>query len=251
MRARPLHAPAQGPMLASARRRVLKATAVYGSLPAFGRNVGRAISPALQHKAHGRQNREQRAAAHPKSLPCKGRCRRRRRRGAAPGPANTLPGCCALPAAAPPAKRGARPCRTLRDISAASRQCTPPSAPSGASSSPCRGAFLGGCPRKSLPCKGRCRRRRRRGAAPGPANTLPGCCALPAAAHSCVGADACIGPPSGLKNGGCLRITARFRPQCRAGNLARRGALWIHRLCGMAFCISRLCPRRRMPPRRA
>ena len=117
MRARPPHAPAQGPMLASARRRALKATAVYGVLPVFSHNVGRAISPALQHKAHGPQNREQRAAA-------------------------------------PPAKRGARPCRTLRDISAANRQCTPQSAPSGASSSPCRGAFLCVATPEASPARG-------------------------------------------------------------------------------------------------
>ena len=41
----------------------------------------------------------------------------------------------------------------------------------------------------------------------------------------CVGADACIGPPSGFKNGCRLRVAARFRPQCRAGDLARRGVL--------------------------
>ena len=218
-------------MLASARRRALKATAVYGALPVFGRNVGRAISPAAgpcgitvrcgastcralkDISAASRQCTPQSAPSgassspcrgaflggrRSKSLPCKGRCRRRRRRGAAPCPANTLPGCCALPAAAPPAKRGgetlsgcrtsptkhrARLCRALRGISIANRQCTPPSAPSGASSSPCRGAFLGGCPLKSLPCKGRCRRRRRRGAAPGPANILPGRRILPATIH--------------------------------------------------------------------
>ena len=77
---------------AAARRRALKATAVYGLLPAFGRNVGRAISPAA-------------------------------------GPCGTAVRC------------GARPCRTLRGISTANRQCTPQSAPCGASSSPCRGAF--------------------------------------------------------------------------------------------------------------
>ena len=121
---------------------------------------------------------------------------------------------------APPSeKHRARLCQTLPDSSAANRQCTPQSAPSGASSSPCRGAFLCGCRPGSLPCKGRCRRRRRRGAAPGLANTLPGsrtlpaathpakhggkilpdCRILPAAARPCVGADACIGPSSGLK----------------------------------------------------
>ena len=186
--------------------------------------------------------------AAPGSLPCKGRCRRRRRRGAAPCLGNTLPGCRTLPAAAyplrntgarpfraaassrpPPApcvgadacigppsglktaavygslpvfgrnvgraispaagpcgtavRCGARRCRTLRGISTANRQCTPQSAPSGASSSPCRGAFLCGCRPGSLPCKGRCRRRRRRGAAPDLANALPGRRTFPAAAY--------------------------------------------------------------------
>ncbi len=161
-------------MLASARRRVLKTAAVYGSLPLFGRNVGRAISPAAGALRNRRALRgkalpdpagyfRRQPAMHPsvcafrriqlplqgslsvcrplKSLLCKGRCRRRRRRGAAPDPANILPGRRILPAAIHPAKRGARPCRTLRDISAAKRQCTPQSAPSGASGSPCRGAF--------------------------------------------------------------------------------------------------------------
>ena len=79
---------------------------------------------------------------HPKSLPCKGRCRRRRRRGAAPDPANTLPGRRAHPAAAHPAKHEARRCRALRGISATKRQYTPQSAV--ADSSPCRGAFPNG-----------------------------------------------------------------------------------------------------------
>ena len=39
----------------------------------------------------------------------------------------------------------ARPCRALQDIFAAKRQCTPPSAPCGASTSPCRGGFGGSC----------------------------------------------------------------------------------------------------------
>ena len=48
----------------------------------------------------------------------------------------------------------------------------------------------------------------------------------------CVGADACIGPPAGLTNGGRLRVSARLRPQCRAGDFARRGALRHRRVCG-------------------
>ena len=38
----------------------------------------------------------------------------------------------------------------------------------------------------------------------------------------CVGADACIGPPTGLAVGWRLRVSARLRPQCRAGDFARR-----------------------------
>ena len=45
----------------------------------------------------------------------------------------------------------------LQDISVAKRQCTPPSAPCGASTSPCRGGFEG-LPPERLPCKGSCRR---------------------------------------------------------------------------------------------
>ena len=183
-------------MLASARRRALKPAAVYGSLPVFGRNVGRAISPAA-------------------------------------GPCGIAVYC------------GERPCQTLRGISIANRQYTPQSAPSGASSSPCRGAFLCAAPSKASPARG--------GVAAGdggvphltlqisfraaalsrPPRTLRNTGARPfrAAASSrpppapCVGADACIGPSSGVEAGCRLRVAARFRPQCRAGNLARRGAL--------------------------
>ena len=145
---------------------------------------------------------------------------------------------------------GARPCRTLRGISATNRQCTPQSAPSGASSSPCRGAFLGTAIPKASPARG--------GVAAGdggvphlalqipfqiatlsrPPHTLRNTGARPfrAAASSrpppapCVGADACIGPPSGVEAGCRLRVAARFRPQCRAGVLARRGALQHRRV---------------------
>ena len=114
--------------------------------------------------------------------------------------------------ASSPTKRRARSCQALQDTSAAKRQCTPSSAPCGASTSPCRGGFIESLPPGRLPCKGlrsrappaadtarrsRCsgrrmqarfsvRRmmripqtgngvRRLRGAAPCPANTLPGC----------------------------------------------------------------------------
>ena len=43
--------------------------------------------------------------------------------------------------------------RSLQDTSAANRQCTPPAAPCGAATSPCRGGF-GGLPFERLPCKG-------------------------------------------------------------------------------------------------
>ena len=187
-------------------------------------------------------------------------------------------------------------CRILQDISAASRQCPSPSAPYGASTSPCRGGF-GKPPPGRLPCKGlrsrappaadtarrsRCSGRRMqarfsvrrmmripqtgngvsrlRGAAPCPANTLPGCLKPPRPCgaaltqnHSapfailpggrsrppynitytcngagsgslppCVGADARIGPPTGTAKACRFRITSRSRPQCRAGVFARR-----------------------------
>ena len=38
----------------------------------------------------------------------------------------------------------------------------------------------------------------------------------------CVGADVYIGPPTGLAVGWRLRVSARLRPQCRAGVFARR-----------------------------
>ena len=69
---------------------------------------------------------------------------------------------------------------------------------------------------------------RQTGGGTGDGRRCPGVGQFPALAGRrtpCVGADACIGPPSGLKNGGRLRVAARFRPQCRAGNLARRRAL--------------------------
>ena len=42
------------------------------------------------------------------------------------------------------------------------------------------------------------------------------------AAVPCVGADVYIGPPTGLAIGWRLRVSARLRPQCRAGVFARR-----------------------------
>ena len=74
-----------------------------------------------------------------------------------------------------PYGRGARPCQGLQDTCGAKRQCTPPSAPCGASTSPCRGGFGGLPPYKASPVRG--------GIAPGdggvrhpcPASILPGC----------------------------------------------------------------------------
>ena len=113
-------------------------------------------------------------------------------------------------------------CRALQDISAARRQCTPQSAPCGASSSPCRGAFLSGSLSQSLPCKGRCRRRRRKGAAPGLASTLP------ARRRVWRSADVCVPPPTcgdfvgrailpaawGLRHRRALRGSVCAKPKC-------------------------------------
>ena len=97
---------------------------------------------------------------HPKSLPCKGRCRRRRRGGCRTWPCK----CPAGPCGVFPPQSGNAPL-SLRL----------PAHPAPLAGEP----FCAAAP-KSLPCKGRCRRRRRRGAAPGLVNTLPSCCALPA-----------------------------------------------------------------------
>ena len=86
-------------------RQTSRQTAAYPSLPVPGHNVGRAFTPAAAPLRHHTANRQSPPAQqHPstsrpplppaanlQSLPCKGRCRRRRRRGAAPRPANTLP----------------------------------------------------------------------------------------------------------------------------------------------------------------
>ena len=44
----------------------------------------------------------------------------------------------------------------------------------------------------------------------------------PSARNACVGADARIGPPTGLAGGCLFRVISRSRPQCRAGVFARR-----------------------------
>ena len=73
-----------------------------------------------------------------------------------------------------PYGRGVRPCRSLQDTRGAGRQCTPPSAPCGASTSPCRGGFANGFHPKGSPARGAVGASRLRGAAPCPADTLPG-----------------------------------------------------------------------------
>ena len=44
----------------------------------------------------------------------------------------------------------------------------------------------------------------------------------PSARNACVGADDLIGPPTGLAGGCLFRVISRSRPQCRAGDFARR-----------------------------
>ena len=68
----------------------------------------------------------------------------------------------------------ARFCRALQDIFAANRQCTPPSAPCGASTSPCRGGFVNGFHPKGSPVRGAVGVSRLRGAAPCLASILLG-----------------------------------------------------------------------------
>ena len=73
-----------------------------------------------------------------------------------------------------PYGRWAGHCRVLQDTCGAGRQCTLPSAPCGASTSPCRGGFANGFHPKGSPARGAVGASRLRGAAPCPANTFPG-----------------------------------------------------------------------------
>ena len=75
-----------------------------------------------------------------------------------------------------PTKHRARLCRA---IFTASRQYTPPSAPFGASTSPCRGGFANGFHPKGSPVRGAVGISRLRGAAHDLANTLPVCLTPP------------------------------------------------------------------------
>ena len=76
--------------------------------------------------------------------------------------------------ASSPTKHRARHCRVLQDISAANRQCTPLSAPCGASTSPCRGGFIKRLPPGRLPCKGSCRCQATEGCGTRPCQYPPG-----------------------------------------------------------------------------
>ena len=149
----------------------------------------------------------------------------------------------------------ARSCRALQDIFAANRQCTPPSAPCGASTSPCRGGFGGTAAYKASPVRGcgverRLRRIQRDGAGAAVAErkcasahaarcghrkpvmspqATEGCGTLPCEYPS----GLAPAPPAGLTDGRRLCVAARSRPQCRAGEIARRlGPLRHRRVSG-------------------
>ena len=78
---------------------------------------------------------------------------------------------------------------------------------------------------QSLPCKGRCRRRRRRGCRTAPHQYPPGSPHTLPCHISAQGPMLCIGPPPDLAANCRLPVAARSRPQCRAGVHARRSAL--------------------------
>ena len=137
-------------MLASARGRAWRRTAASVSPPVPARNVGRTISPAAWGLRHRKVSGTMQASS--------------------------------------PTKHRARPCQALQDISAAKRQCTPPSVPYGASTSPYRGGFANGFRPKGSPARGAVGVSRLRGAAPCPANILPGRRRLP---RSCGITDLC------------------------------------------------------------
>ncbi len=88
----------RGRCFASPHRQTSRQTAAYPSVPVPGHNVGRAFTPAAAALRHHTEPQtaacvdlQYAPAANLQSLPCKGRCRRRQRRGAAPRPANTFP----------------------------------------------------------------------------------------------------------------------------------------------------------------
>ena len=164
----------RGRCFASARRQTSQQTAAYPSLPVPGHNVGRAFTPAAAALRHHT------APQTSKASPARG--------GAAAGgggvPHLALPIPSRLAAHAPPPPNLTANCRL--SVAARSRpQCRAGvHARRSALASPHPAANL-----QSLPCKGRCRRRRRRGAAPRTANTLPARGTRPPP-HTCAGADA-------------------------------------------------------------
>ena len=168
-------------MLASARGRAWRRTTASALPPVPGRNVGRAFTPAAKALRYRKVSGTMQASS--------------------------------------PTKHGARPCQALQDISAARRQCTPPSAPSGASTSPYRGGFANGFRPKGSPVRGAVGVSRLRGAAPCPANILPGCRRLP---RSCGITELCgaalaqnrsITPPQASPAGEIARPTIQGKRQ--------------------------------------
>ncbi len=155
------HRKVSGPMESSSRRQAWRLAAASALPPVPGRHVGRAFTPAakaLRHRGGSgtmeSSSRRQawRLAAASASPPVPGRNVGRAFTPAAK--ALRYRKVSGTMQASSPTKHGARPCQALQDISAARRQCTPPSAPSGASTSPYRGGFANGFPPKGSPARG-------------------------------------------------------------------------------------------------
>ena len=267
----------RGRCFASARRQASRQTAAYPSVPVPGHNVGRAFTPAaaaLRHHtapqtaacvdlqyapaAPSPLSRHTRfrpppPAASPQSLPCKGRCRRRRRRGAAPRPANTFPArrtrspatylrrarCFASPRRQTSRQTAAYPSlpvpghnvgRAFTPAAAPLRHHTPPQT---SKASPARGGAAAGG-----------------GGVPHLVPPIPFRLAAHAPRHiPAQGPMLCICPPPNLAANCRLSVAARSRPQCRAGVHARRSSLASpHSAANRRLRRFTICPRRTLPP---
>ena len=144
-------------MFTSALRRVWRSAGVCGSVPVYGRNVGRAISPAAWGVRHRKVSGTMQA-----SFPTKHRARLCRVCGISPTQAGNAPLRLRLTAHPPSGLRC--PHRTAR---AEARLCSATVKPAPSRFLRCRrrstpqpltGEALGELPTGRLPCKGNCRR---------------------------------------------------------------------------------------------
>ena len=122
--------------------------------------------------------------------------------------------------ASSPTKHRAGFCQALQDISLRKAAMHPSVCALRRIQLPLQGSLSSGSAPQSLPCKGRCRRRRRRGAAPGPAIILSG------RRSPCVGADA-LHRPASLRH-----RRAHGTMQASSPTDARQSPARVWKMCG-------------------